>query len=119
MEAFLENILVMPTGIFTILLGFISLYWGFVFIGVADLDLFDGADGLEGAIDGGIEGASETVAEIAAEAAAEAVKINLRVKQIEGAPISIQVYPTITVAQLKERIASIVGAEADVTRQVR
>ncbi|MAA80281.1 MAG: hypothetical protein CL916_13585 [Deltaproteobacteria bacterium] len=72
MEAFLENILIMPTGIFSILLGFLSLYWGFVFIGVADLDLFDGADGLEGAIDGGIEGASETVAEIAAEAAAEA-----------------------------------------------
>ena len=73
MEAFLQNILIMPTGIFTILLAFLSLYWGFVFIGVADMDLFDGADGLEGAIDGGIEGVSETVAEVAAEAAAEAM----------------------------------------------
>ena len=73
MDVFFDNIMIMPTGIFTILLGFVAAYWAFVFVGVADLDLFDGADGIEGAIDGGIEGVSETAAEIAAEAAAEAV----------------------------------------------
>ena len=44
MELFLEIILGMPTGIYTVFLGFLSVYWFFTILGVVDIDFLD-ADG--------------------------------------------------------------------------
>ena len=52
MDVFLQNILLMPTGIFTVFLCLITIYWCFVLIGAVDLELLDGADGAsEGLLD--------------------------------------------------------------------
>lgn len=59
MALFIEIILGMPTGIYTVLLGFISVYWFFTLLGVVDLDFLDvdgAVEGLEGAADGVLEG---------------------------------------------------------------
>ena len=67
MSEFLSQAFAFPTVIFSVLLGFVMLYWLFVIIGALDLDVLDAAAGLEGA-----EGAIDGVAEGATEAAAEA-----------------------------------------------
>lgn len=59
MELFLEIILGMPTGIYTVLLGFMSVYWFFTILGVVDIDFLDvdgAVEGLEGSIDGAADG---------------------------------------------------------------
>ena len=43
MDVFLQNVLLMPTGIFTVFLCLITIYWCFVLIGAVDLELLDGA----------------------------------------------------------------------------
>ena len=56
MEVFLQNVLMMPTGIFTVFLCVITIYWCFVLIGAVDLEFLDGADGA-------VEGFSESISE--------------------------------------------------------
>ena len=51
MADFVTQILAFPTVVYTVVLGFVLLYWLFVIIGAADLDLFD----LDGAVDGAVE----------------------------------------------------------------
>jgi hypothetical protein len=69
-DTFFENLFAMPTGIFTILLALVLLYWLFFMFGLFDLDLLGSADGaLEGAAEGALEGAAEAAAEGAAEGA--------------------------------------------------
>ncbi len=45
MTEFLQAIISLPTGLFTVPLGLALLYWLFVMIGAADVDLLGGADG--------------------------------------------------------------------------
>ncbi len=76
MDTFLDAILAMPTGIFTVLMGLVLLYWLFFMFGAFDLDLLGGADGaaegaLEGAAEGALEGAAEGALEGAGGAAGE------------------------------------------------
>lgn len=76
---FLTELSQLPTGIFTVLMGLVVLYWLLFLVGSLDLDFLGGADGIDGALDGAtegavegaIEGATEGAAEAAAEAAAE------------------------------------------------
>lgn len=59
MELFLEIVLGMPTGIYTVFLGFMAAYWFFTILGVVDIDFLDvdgAVEGLEGAVDGAFEG---------------------------------------------------------------
>lgn len=70
MNEILNAAVTFPTVIFTVLLGFVILYWISVVVGALDIDLF-GGDAIE-AFDGAIEGAAESAAEAAAEAGAEA-----------------------------------------------
>jgi hypothetical protein len=65
MDLFTE-LMAMPTGIFTVLLGLVILYWVLFLIGSLDLDVLGGVDG---AADGALEGAAEASAEGAAEVA--------------------------------------------------
>ncbi len=65
MSEFLAQIVAFPTVIFTTLLGLVMLYWGFVILGVLDVEILDAA---EGAAEGLAEGAAEAAAEGAAEA---------------------------------------------------
>jgi len=66
----LTELMAMPTGIFTVLLGLVILYWVLFLIGSLDLDVLGGADGAaEGALEGAAEGAAEAAAEGAAEGA--------------------------------------------------
>ena len=58
MDVFLQNIFVFPTAIFTLLLGFMGVYWVFVILGVVDLEIFDAADG---ALDVGTDGLLDAV----------------------------------------------------------
>ncbi len=61
----------LPTGIFTVLMGLVVLYWILFLIGSLDLDFLGGAEGLDGAAEGAAEAAAEGAAEAAAEAASE------------------------------------------------
>lgn len=65
MSEFLDQIVAFPTVIYTTLLGLVLLYWGFVILGILDVDVLDGAEGVA-------EGLAEGAAEAAAEGAAEA-----------------------------------------------
>ena len=65
MSEFLSQIVAFPTVIFTTLLGLVLLYWGFVILGILDVEVLDVA---EGAAEGLAEGAAEAAAEGAAEA---------------------------------------------------
>lgn len=65
MSEFLDQIVAFPTVIYTTLLGLVMLYWGFVILGILDVDVLDAA---EGAAEGLAEGAAEAAAEGAAEA---------------------------------------------------
>ena len=56
MDIFLQNIFLFPTAIFTLLIGFMGVYWVFVMMGVMDLEIFDVVDG---AVDVGTEGLFE------------------------------------------------------------
>ena len=89
MAEFLHNIMLMPTLVYTALLGLIMLYWCFVFIGLADMEALDTGDSIDGFLDGAAEGAAEAtaeaVAEVAAEAAAEAGAEILAEGVLEGA----------------------------------
>ncbi len=57
MSDFLTQILAFPTVVYTVLLALILLYWMFVIVGAADIDLFD----LDGAADGFLDGAAEAL----------------------------------------------------------
>ena len=57
MSEFLQALLQFPSILFAGFLGISLLYWILVIIGAADLNPFDGVDGLDGAADGGLEGA--------------------------------------------------------------
>jgi len=64
MAAFLAIVLGLPTVIFTVLMGFVALYWLLVMVGALDLDLFDldldldlDVD-VDPGLDGALEGAS-------------------------------------------------------------
>jgi len=71
MDLFSE-LMAMPTGIFTVLLGLVILYWVLFLIGGLDLDVLGGADGAaEGALEGAAEGALEGAAGGAVEGAAD------------------------------------------------
>lgn len=65
MSEFLDQIVAFPTVIYTTALGLVLLYWGFVILGILDVDVLDAA---EGAAEGLAEGAAEAAAEGAAEA---------------------------------------------------
>lgn len=74
MQEFLHALLQFPTVIFTGLLGLSLLYWLLIIIGAADLNPFDGADGLdgaEGAVKGAVEGAVKGATEGALKGAVE------------------------------------------------
>ena len=58
MDVFLQNIFVFPTAIFTLMIGFMGIYWVFVILGVVDIEIFDAADG---AIDVGSGGLLDAV----------------------------------------------------------
>jgi len=90
MDVFLQNILLMPTGIFTVFLCLITIYWCFVLIGAVDLELLDGADGaseglldldvgmdleigVEAGVEVGIEATSDAITESAGEMMAESI----------------------------------------------
>jgi hypothetical protein len=79
MTEFWQGLIQFPTVVFTILVGFVLAYWGFVMVGAADVDVLDGgaADGLldgaaDGAADGLLDGAADGVADGAADGAMEA-----------------------------------------------
>ena len=55
MDIFIGTALAMPTAFFTLILALLMLYWAFVLIGVADIDLF----GVEGAVDSAADGLLE------------------------------------------------------------
>ncbi|GMV42509.1 MAG: hypothetical protein AMXMBFR64_42250 [Myxococcales bacterium] len=58
MTEFLAAILAFPTVVFTILLGVVVIYWGFVVLGALDMDFLDvHLDGADGALDGAAEAA--------------------------------------------------------------
>ncbi len=67
MGSFVQQIMAMPTVIFTALLGIVLVYWMFVIVGALDIDMVDvggDLDGLaegaaEGAVEGGVDGATE------------------------------------------------------------
>ena len=67
MELFIQTALAMPTGIYSVMLGFLMVYWLFVIIGVADLDMLD----LDGALDGGVDGVKEGIVDGALDGAKE------------------------------------------------
>jgi len=68
-----SELFALPTGVFTVLLAFILLYWIVFMLGAIDIDALGGADGaVEGALEGAVEGAVEGALESAAEGAAEA-----------------------------------------------
>ena len=94
MDVFLQNILLMPTGIFTVFLCLITIYWCFVLIGAVDLELLDGADGaseglldldvgmdleigteagVEAGFEAGFEATSDAITESAGEMMAESI----------------------------------------------
>lgn len=63
MSDFLNQIIALPTLVYTSLLFIVILYWVFVIIGALDIDMFDGAgDGVaEGLLDGAGEGAADAL----------------------------------------------------------
>ncbi len=74
-QEFLAAIMAFPTAVFTVLLGFVLLYWFSVILGVLDLDFLDsllGLDAAEGALDGAVE-TLEGAAEGALEGVGEAL----------------------------------------------
>lgn len=91
MTEFLQAIIAFPTVLFTVPLGFALLYWGFVIVGAADVDLLGGADGAteglaEGAAEGLAEGAAEGVAESGGETGLAWV---LSVLRLRKAPVTV------------------------------
>ena len=62
-QEFLQALLQMPTLLFTAMLGVSLVYWLLIIIGAADLNPFDGADGVEGTMKGAVEGAAKGVVE--------------------------------------------------------
>ena len=90
MDVFLQNVLLMPTGIFTVFLCLVTIYWCFVLIGAVDLELLDGADGApeglldldvgmdleigaEAGVEAGFEATSDAITESAGEMMAESI----------------------------------------------
>lgn len=64
LQEFLDVIFALPTVLFTVPLALSLLYWAFVIVGAADLDLLGGADGaLESTADGVVEGVAEASGE--------------------------------------------------------
>jgi hypothetical protein len=64
LSAFLQEISALPTGIFTIMLMFVVVYWVVFLFGFLDLDALGGAHGggaADGALDGATEGAADAV----------------------------------------------------------
>ena len=49
---FLTELSQLPTGIFTVLMGLVVLYWLLFLVGSLDLDFLGGADALDGAAEG-------------------------------------------------------------------
>ena len=93
MAEFLNQAFTFPTIIFSILLGFVVLYWLFVIIGALDLDVLDaaaGLDGAEGALDGVAEGATEAAAEAAGvESVGGGLPAVLSALGLTGVPVTI------------------------------
>ena len=84
MDVFLQNVLLMPTGIFTVFLCLITIYWCFVLIGAVDLELLDGADGAseglldldigtEAGVEAGLEATSDAITESVGEVMTESI----------------------------------------------
>ncbi|MEL7370031.1 MAG: glycine zipper family protein, partial [Myxococcota bacterium] len=71
MALFLQQIMAMPTVVFTALLGIVIVYWLFVVIGALDVDMIDVGADLDGIAEGAAEGAMEGAAEGAMEGATE------------------------------------------------
>lgn len=87
MQEFLEAIFTLPTVFFTVPLGLSLLYWLFVIIGAADVDLLGGADGV---VDGAAEGLTDGVAEGAAEAGGETgLAWVLSALRLRSAPVTV------------------------------
>lgn len=76
LSTFIEIILGFPTVLFTVPLAFAMFYWVLAIVGAVDLDVFDGLDGLDGALDsldGAADGALEGMTDAAVEGVADAV----------------------------------------------
>lgn len=82
---FLTELSQLPTGIFTVSMALVVLYWILFLIGSLDLDFLGGADGIDGAAEGAVEGAAEGAVEGAAEGAAEAAAEGAAEAAAEGA----------------------------------
>ncbi|MEM7678172.1 MAG: glycine zipper family protein [Myxococcota bacterium] len=74
MALFLQQIMAMPTVVFTALLGIVIVYWLFVVIGALDIDMIDVGADLDGLAEGATEGAMEGAAEGATEGLGGAVE---------------------------------------------
>lgn len=119
MTVFLAAIVAFPTVVFSGLLAVCILYWLFVVIGAAEIDLLD----LDGAMDGSVECVAEAAGEAAAEAAMEAasegaldgavdaaeggVLIGLLSSRLKAAPLTV----TISVFALSGWILSFLGMQ--------
>jgi hypothetical protein len=62
-QEFLQALLQMPTLLFTAMLGVSLVYWILIIVGAADLNPFDGAEGVHGAAHGVADAAAHGVAE--------------------------------------------------------
>ena len=72
MALFFEQIMALPTVVYTALFALVLAYWLFVIFGALDLDMFDG--GAEAGAESAAEGAAEAAADVGAEGAAETVQ---------------------------------------------
>jgi len=72
MPEILVPLLQLPTVLFTALLVPICAYWGFVIMGVVDIEFLDALGGADGALEGAIDGAAEAL-DGAIDGAAEAL----------------------------------------------
>ena len=71
MAEFITGILAFPTVIFTVMLGFVLLYWCFVMFGAVDIDFLDsGGDAVEGLLEGGADGVADGILDGAADGVA-------------------------------------------------
>lgn len=86
MPEFLEIISSLPTVIFTVPLALSLLYWAFVLVGAADIDLLGGADG---ALEAGGEGLAEGAAEGVADAAGEGLAWLTGALKLRSAPVTV------------------------------
>ena len=74
MNEILDAAFTLPTSIFSVLLGFLGLYWLIVLVGALDIEFLDSLfDGLEGLFGGGADAALEGAADGVADGVADAL----------------------------------------------